>query len=407
LGRRSLEQGKREKALDALNYHLDHFPGDENAREVGFLLQRASSSSSRTVKVGVLAPLSGEYAVYGKSLISGVELALSRDPSDDIKIELAVKDTRGEPAQAAELCNRLIEEDEVVCVIGPLRSESVERAAVVAELSKTPLITPTASKEGLAALGDFVFQLSSSPRRKVWALAEFAVREQGLTDFAMLVPAGEGEESEASGFKAAVEELGGRIIATEQYPPDTRDFSPYLKGIKHVLLGLSSSPTSDQDSFFDEVPVWLDGLFISADRNEMYDILSRIHNLNVFGTIIGTEVCGDEQVLGFARNIDRPMIFASNRFADDNPDSQKRHFSDLYLQRHNREPDFLSMLGYDSMTLLLSIFENTDWPEGIRDGLLKISDFDGVAGEVGFDSAGENTRTSIYRLERREVNRVR
>jgi ABC-type branched-subunit amino acid transport system substrate-binding protein len=288
-------------------------------------------------------------------------------------------------------------------VIGPLRSESVERAAVVAELSKIPLITPTASKEGLAGLGDFVFQLSSSPSTKGRALAEFAVQNQGLRDFAMLVPAGEQEESEASGFRAAVEELGGRIVATEQYAPDTRDFSPHLKGIKSVLLGFSSSPTSGEDSFFDEVPVWLDGLFISADRKEMYDILSRIHNLNVFGTIIGTEVCGDEQVLGFARNIDRDMIFASNRFTDDNHNPRWLRFAELYLERHKRDPDFVSALGYDSMLLLLSVLKNASSPQGIKDGLRAISDFKGAAGEVRFDSNGENTRTPIYKLEKREV----
>ena len=407
LGRRSLEQGKRDKALEALNYYLANFPQGENVQEVHSLLQRASSSPSRTVKVGVLVPLSGEFSVYGKNLISGMRVALSPNLSSQSKIELAVKDTRGEPARAAELCHDLIEENEVVCVIGPLRSESVERAAVVAELSNIPLITPTASKEGLAGLGDFVFQLSSSPRRKGKALAEFAVQNQGFRDFAMLVPAGEQEESEASGFKAAVEELGGRIVAMEHYAPDTRDFSPYLKGIKSVLLGFSSSPPSGEDSFFDEVPVWLYGLFISADRNEMYDILSRIHNLNVFGTIIGTEVCGDEQVLGFARNIDREMIFASNRFTDDNHNPQRQHFSDLYRENHKREPDFVSMLGYDSMLLLLSVLKNASSPQEIKDGLRAISDFNGAAGEVRFDPNGENTRTPIHKLEKREVKGVR
>lgn len=407
LGRRSLEQGKHRKALEVLNYYLDNFPGDENAQEVHSLLQRASSSPSRTVKVGVLVPLSGEFSVYGKSLISGIRLAISPDPSHQSKVELAVKDTQGESAKAAQLCHDLIEEDEVACVIGPLRSESVERAVVVAEFSKIPLITPTASKEGLAGLGDFVFQLSSSPRRKGRVLAEFAVQNQGLRDFAMLVPAGEEEESEASGFRVAVEELGGRIIATEQYPLDTRDFSPYLKGIKSVLLGLSSSPPSDEDSFFDEVPVWLDGLFISADQKEMYDILSRIHNLNIFGTIVGTEICGEQQVLGFARNIDREMIFASSRFTDDNHNPERQYFLNLYREHHSREPDLVSMLGYDSMVLLLSVLENTSWPEGIKDALLKISDFNGAAGEVHFDPDGENTRTPIYKLERREVRRVR
>lgn len=407
LGRRSLEQGKHKKALGALSYYRDNFPHGENIQEVRLLLQNGSSSPSRTVKVGVLVPLTGEFSVYGKSLITGIRLALSSHQSARSKVELEVKDTQGEFAAAARLCRDLIEEDEVVCVIGPLRSESVERTAVVAELSKIPLITPTASKKGLARMGDFVFQLSPNPHTKGKTLAEFVVQDEGLRDFAMLVPAGEQEESEASGFKTTVEKLGGRIVAMEQYPSGTRDFSPYLKGIKNVLLGFSSSPPSHgENSFFDEVPVWLDGLFISADQKEMYDILSRIHKFNIFGAIVGTEVCGDQQVLGFAQIIDRRMIFASNKFTnDDNP--QRQRLSSLYRGRHKREPDLVSMLGYDSMLLLLSVLEDASFPQEIRDALMDISGFNGAAGEVRFDPNGENTRIPIYKLEKREVKRVR
>jgi len=407
LGRRSLEQGEHKKALETLNYYRDNFPHGENIQEVYLLLQRASSSPSRIVKVGVLVPLSGEFSVYGKSLMNGMRLALSSNPSARSKVELEVRDTQGESAEVAQLCHELMEEDEVICLIGPLRSESVEKAALVAELSKMPLITPTASKKGLAGLGDFIFQLSSTPHTKGKTLAEFVVQDEGLRGFAMLVPAAEQEESEASGFKTTVEKLGGRIVAMEQYPSDTRDFSPYLKGIKSALLGFSSSPPSDEDSFFDEVPVWLDGLFISADQKEMYDILSRIHNLNIFGTIIGTEVCGDRQVLGFAQIIDREMIFASNRFIDDNHNPQRQYFSSLYRERHKREPDLVSTLGYDSMLLLLSVLKNAGSPQGIKDALLAISDFNGATGEVRFGPNGENTRIQIYKLEKGEVKRVR
>jgi branched-chain amino acid transport system substrate-binding protein len=407
LGRRSLEQGRHRKALEALSYYRDNFPEGENIQEVNLLLQKASSSPPEVVKVGVLVPLSGEFSVYGKSLINGMRLALSSNPPARSKVELRLRDTQGDPVMAAELCRDLIEEDGVVCVIGPLRSESVAKAALVAERSGIPLITPTASQKGLASLGDFIFQLSPSSHGKGKVLAEFAVQNEGLREFAMLVPEVQQEGSEALSFKATVEELGGRIVALEQYPPGTQDFSPHLKGIKNVVLGFSSSPPSQkEDSFFDEVPVWLDGLFISADQREMYDILSRIANFNVFGTIIGTEVCGEPQVLGFAQIIDREMIFVSNKFAnDDNPPRQ--YLAGLYRERHNREPDLVSMLGYDSMLLLLSVLENASSPAGIRDALLALSDFRGAAGEVSFDPNGENTKIALYKLRRGEVKAMR
>jgi branched-chain amino acid transport system substrate-binding protein len=360
-----------------------------------------------TLKVGVLLPLTGDFSVYGKSLLNGLKLALSSNPPDQGKVELEVKDTEGDYTKAAQLCRDLIENEGVVCVIGPLRSESVVGSAVVAENSHIPLITPTASKEGLALLGDYVFQLSSTPERKGKALAEFAVRDQGFKDLVMLIPEGEPTESEALSFKQTVEELGGKILAVERYPVDTRDFSPYLREIKNVLLGFPSNSTArEEGSLFDQVPAWVDGLFITADQTEMYDILSRITNLNIFSTIIGTEALGNDQVLGFARNIDREMIFTSNSFAQ-NDNSQRQRLLDLYHELYKKEPDLVTMLGYDCMQLLLSVFKNTTSPEGIRNGLLSTSDFKGASGEVRFDPEGENVSVPIYRLEREGVKRVR
>jgi branched-chain amino acid transport system substrate-binding protein len=318
-----------------------------------------------------------------------------------------VKDTKGDFVKAVRLCREVIEEDNVVCVIGPLRSESVVGAAAVAEYSKIPLITPTASKSGLASLGDYVFQLSPSPESKGRSLAEFVMREQNLQDFVMLIPEEGQNKTEALSFKETVEELGGKVVAIEYYPPGTQSFSPYLRKIKNMLLGPPSSSLPDEDeSFFDQIPVWVDGFFISADQSEIYDILSQIINLHIYATIIGPEGCGNQQVLEFAQNLDREIIFTSDAFPQNN-DPQRQRLLKLYYDQYEKYPDRVSMLGYDSMNLLLSIFENVSSPEKINDALLRIFDFKGVAGEIHFDPEGENIYVPIYKLENGWVKRVR
>lgn len=410
LGKRNLERKNYAEAFEALSYYRDNFPQGEDIQEVYFLLQDASSSSSsvKTVKVGVLVPLTGDFSLYGTSLLNGIKLALSSYPSTQRrKVELEVKDTEGDFVKAVRLCRELIEEDNVVCVIGPLRSESAAGAAVVAEYSKIPLITPTASKKGLAPLGDFVFQLSSSPQSKGKSLAEFVVRDQNLKDFVMLIPEDEQRALEALSFKETVTELGGKIVTMEYYPSGTQSFSPYLGKIKNMLLGIHSSSLPDkEDSFFDQVPVWVDGFFISADQNEIYDILSQIINLHIYATIIGTQGCGNQQVLEFAKNIDREIIFTSDAFLQNN-DPQRQRLVKLYYDQYKREPDRVSILGYDAMELLLSIFENVASPEKIKDALLRTFDFKGAAGEIHFDPQGENIYIPIYKLENGWVRRVR
>lgn len=407
LGKRNFEKENYAEALRALSYYRDNFPDGESIQDVYLLLGEISTSPSKTVRVGVLAPLSGDLSVYGTSLLNGINLALSSNPSSRRKIELRVGDTEGDFVKAALICERLIREDSVVCIIGPLRSESVAAAAMAVRYSGIPLITPTASKKGLASLGDFVFQLSPSPQTKARKLAEFVVNHQGFEDFIILSPEGEQLDSEASAFKKTAEDLGGEIVAEAHYPFGTQDFSPYLTRIRNRLLDIPSELLQqEEESFFDEIPVWADGLFISADHGEMYDILSHIARLNIYATIIGTEAFGDREVLEFVQNIGREAIFSSEAFPEEeNPRWQ--HLSQLYHNEHGKDPDRVSLLGYDSMLLLLSIFESVVSPTNIKEALLRTNDFEGTSGKVSFDSQGENIDVSVYTLELGTVRKVR
>jgi branched-chain amino acid transport system substrate-binding protein len=405
LGLRQYEAGMAKQASQTLNYYLKAFPDGEDAREVHQLLNDVAHARDEIINLGVLLPFSGEWSPYGSSLLNGVKLALSSTGSHGKEIRLVIEDTRGDFVTAAALFRELASEDHAVCVIGPLRSEVVAAVAVEADRLRVPLVTPTASRPGLAALSDFVFQLSPTAQSRGQILAQCAVKDEGMKEFVLLAPEEEGSESETTSFRKTVEGLGGRILASEQYPADTQDFSPYLRRIKSRLLGLSPAE-SGGPSFNDQIPVWVDGIFISADQTDMYDILSRIAKLNVFGTIIGTEVCGERQVIEFANNIDRQMLFASSQL-DSQDEADRKRFSDAYLDQYRTEPDLVSMLGYDCMTLLLEVFDKTSSPLSIRAGLAETSDFVGVAGGIKFDSQGENVMIPVYKLESRRVSRLR
>jgi branched-chain amino acid transport system substrate-binding protein len=407
LGKRNFEHENHAEAGKALNRYRDDFPDGDDIEDVYLLLQEISTSPTKMVKVGVLAPLTGELSVYGADLLNGINLALSSYPSPRRKVELKAQDTEGDFVRAASLCEKLIHKDSVVCIIGPLKSESVAAAAIVANHSQVPMITPTASKSGLAALGEFVFQLSPSSRSRGKRLAEVAVKEARLSDFIILSPQGEQVGSETSAFKETIQELGGEIAAEEHYAPGTQSFAPFLTSIKNKLLGVASTSLQEEEgSFFDQIPVWADGLFILADQSQMYDILSHVARLNIYATIIGTEGCASPQMLEFTQNIDREVIFTSDAFPqEDNPGWQ--HVSDLYYGRYNKDPDRVSLLGYDSMLLLLSILENVISPKNIKDALLRTDDFQGATGRVSFDPDGENTEVPIYRQESGMVRRVR
>ena len=90
---------------------------------VFFLLKTTSSFSEDTkIKIGVLAPLSGENSTLGKQIISSIRMALI-DINDD-KIEIYPKDTRSDPKIALRSALEL-EKLGVTLVIGPVFYENL------------------------------------------------------------------------------------------------------------------------------------------------------------------------------------------------------------------------------------------------------------------------------------------
>ena len=81
-----------------------------------------SSSEESKIKIGILAPLSGENAILGKQIISSIRMALI--DIDDDKLEVYPKDTRSDPAIALRSAIEL-EKMGISLVIGPVFYESL------------------------------------------------------------------------------------------------------------------------------------------------------------------------------------------------------------------------------------------------------------------------------------------
>ncbi len=78
------------------------------------------------IKIGVVAMLSGDGADYGVSIKQGLETARDRINGaggiNGKKISLIIEDSRGDKDQAVKAVQKLINEDQVLAIIGPTNS---------------------------------------------------------------------------------------------------------------------------------------------------------------------------------------------------------------------------------------------------------------------------------------------
>lgn len=203
--------------------------------------QDASSNSNTTPEsdapawaIGLAVPLSGEYAPLGKQVRQAARLA-----ARDAGVRLVAQDTKGTPVGAIEAVRALAEDDQVLCVLGPIGQHESRAAAQIAQRAGMPLLT-LASVDAVNQVGNWVYRLRQSPAEQAAALAE-AVRER-LGDqktAGIFFPESTYGRQAALAFAERFVALGGSVNAVASYPEDTSDFRKPLGALlgTRVWLG--------------------------------------------------------------------------------------------------------------------------------------------------------------------------
>ena len=113
----------------------------------------ASTAARADVTIGVLMPLTGPISAFGTAQQSALKMFEDQLGAIEGKgrIKLIAYDTRGNINEAINLTRKLISSDNVVAIVGPLLSGEAEAVFPIAVQAKTPIITPTAAKPGIAA----------------------------------------------------------------------------------------------------------------------------------------------------------------------------------------------------------------------------------------------------------------
>lgn len=127
-----------------------------------------------TTKIGVIAPLSGEYNYFGIPIHNGALLALEEAIEAGDDLEVVVRDDGGRPARTRQ-CVGELDDAGVLAVIGPVESHSAAIGAEEAKARRLPVITPSATASYLTAgRNRWFFRAISPDRDRTDALARWA-----------------------------------------------------------------------------------------------------------------------------------------------------------------------------------------------------------------------------------------
>lgn len=403
-----LEENKNDRAKDLLEYAVTTFPINPYTQEAEYLYDKIWSSGedydsdyteqkfdqpdypipdiepSKTTgvdpnKIGLLVPQTGKYAVYGKSVKKGVELALQEYNSGASQpLSLVVVDSEGEPVQAVKGVRNLVDNEGVLAVIGPIMSGPAISVSSFVDVRKTPLITPTATERGISSISSYIFQLNFSTSESYYQgenMAEYAYERLGYRTFGLIYPTDRYSMGLASAFSNKIKMLGGEIVADEQYLEGNTDFKVQMKALKDADPEAIYVPANEQD------------ILMLAPQFKYYDIDAQI---------LGADGWDSERVVRQGEYYVEGVIFTSI-FHEKNKFTNPNSFTKRYKYKHGAEADITAILAYDAMQIIIDGIQNgAITRQELRDSIANTKSYDGASGRITIQPDGSVTRKTFF-----------
>ena len=129
---------------------------------VGMLVLPGSAGAADTVKIGLLAPLTGFAAADGLSVLNSVQLAVERVNQEGgllgRQVELVYYDDRADGKEAVALARKLIQQDQVAGVVGGSYSTPSRAVAPIFEDEEIPFVAAYAVHPDITQAGKYCFR---------------------------------------------------------------------------------------------------------------------------------------------------------------------------------------------------------------------------------------------------------
>jgi len=470
LAEKVLRTGDARAAREALQPVLALPPGSSRRSEAEALLDRIDRSG--VVKVGVVLPLTlksdqSTAQSIGEEMLNGIKLATDEHNQDAMpKVSLEVRNSEKDAGAAAREISMLSAENQILAIVGPVFSNEVAAGAGLAAAKGIPLISPTATAPGIAAIGESVFQANPDYLVRGRAMAQYAVQSLGARRFAILSANDTMNKLMTGAFIREVRALGAELVSTEWYTPgqtDLRDelartrqrgmeqaepvvinFGAKLRpqdvkkmlqtGIQQqvidslttiggltgveVLFGERGArvadslkiPTQRIRAKYDSLnyPVTgIDAFFVPiAGSDEIGIVTSQIRYFNFQTQLLGTGNWDDPAQLEQNRQYANGVIFATDTYWEES-DPQYQDFARQFRARYSKAPDGNAMIGYDVMKLLLrAIRQGATRREEIVSALSSARPLQGVHSKIVLGPGRVNTFLTLLQFKARAIRKI-
>lgn len=338
----------------------------------------SKNASSDTIKIGVLAPITGANAEHGKSYQVATNMAVSEiNEAGGIngkKLELVFKDSESDQQTTADMASSLAEDDSILAILGEFSSGCSMAAAPVADEAKILLLSPTASAADFAPMSDYAFSIAGRQDSEAPYMAEYGVKGyMNCNSVGILYLNNDWGVNSLKFFKDTAEQIGLTITAEEGYAEGESDFSALISKVR------GTEP--DCLMIVDQLPTKV----INQLSTTGWDIPVACLGCSTSQQVI--ELCGEA-----AEGI---IVTSAVFYSDDNPEAAA--FAAAFEKEAGFAPTAMAAYEYDAVYVLAEALKacgDNITRQNIRDNLVNVSGTF-LSGPIKFEAQGDIYRSFI------------
>lgn len=280
------------------------------ATAVALAFSAVPASAQETVKMGALATLEGAFTVLGQDGIRGVELALKERNymAGGKKIELVKGSSNGSPDSAVNATRKLVEQDKVQILIGPLSgSEGIAVKDYAKGQMQTTFLNGTsgAQETTLSSPAPNFFRFSTDGAQWSAGLGSHSF-SKGYKKVVVVAEDYAFPYSQVAGFMMEFCKAGGKVLDKHWVPIGTKDYSSVIA----------------------KLPANIDAVYVALGGSDAVNFLTQYEQNGGDKPLIGGTITVDQTVLGYKGKRRDSLIGtpASSPIADGNDSAAWKKF---------------------------------------------------------------------------------
>ena len=338
--------------------------------------EQPKAEANKVIKIGVNAEMTGLVSSFGVSSTNGMKLAANQINAaggiNGKQIQFIFADNKSESSEAAAAMTKLVSQDKVAVVLGPLISSTTLACTKIAQDNKIPLLTPSATNPAVTVIDgktlDYVFRGCFIDDFMGSIMASFSANSLKAKTAAIYIDSSS-DLSKSTGkvFEEAFIKNGGKVVSQEAFLSKDTDFKSTLTKIK------ATNP---------------DVIFAPANYQEAAMIVKQARELDINVPIVGVDAWDSPKLFEIAGATALNNTYYPAHYSPDDTSAAVQKFVKEYQAEYKIIPDTQAALGYDSVLVMADALKRAGSEDSakIRDALASTKELKVVSGVITMDA---------------------